>query len=333
MSPPEGRAGAAPDVSVVVAAHDVEAHLERAVTSALAQEGVRVEVVVVDDASRDRTAVVARRLDDADSRVTAISNATNLGPGGTRDVAIAAATGRWVAVLDADDAMWPGRLARLVEVSERERLDVIADVPVLHDLTAGRDAPKQLPADGHLQRLAVDDLLPSPERDQLDLGLLKPVFRRSLATDGRWRYPNGVRHGEDFELYLRLVAQGVDFGLLHEHGYVYSTRIGAVSGSWSPGTSTTVDYLGIARRCDRLAERQDNTPAVVRVLRAKARQARRGNRVYGWTLVRRRELTHARRWLRQDAENVREVGRVVLAKLRGHRGVPDWDGPRWSRGA
>ncbi|TGP49587.1 glycosyltransferase, partial [bacterium M00.F.Ca.ET.229.01.1.1] len=44
-----------PDVSFVIAAYNAEATLDRAIASALAQRDVTIEVVVVDDQSRDRT--------------------------------------------------------------------------------------------------------------------------------------------------------------------------------------------------------------------------------------------------------------------------------------
>ena len=49
-----------PDVSFVIAAYNAEATLDRAIASAIAQKGVSVEIIVVDDQSRDATLDVAR---------------------------------------------------------------------------------------------------------------------------------------------------------------------------------------------------------------------------------------------------------------------------------
>lgn len=68
-----------PDVSVVIAAFDAESTIAEAVDSALAQRGVSLEVVVVDDSSRDRTAAIAAGF--SDDRVKVLVLPENRGPG------------------------------------------------------------------------------------------------------------------------------------------------------------------------------------------------------------------------------------------------------------
>ncbi|TIN53954.1 MAG: glycosyltransferase family 2 protein, partial [Mesorhizobium sp.] len=92
-----------PDVSFVIAAYNAEATLDRAIASAIAQKGVSVEIIVVDDKSRDATLDVARAYPGDIVRVVALAN--NRGPGGARNAGLDAARGRWIAVLDSDDAV------------------------------------------------------------------------------------------------------------------------------------------------------------------------------------------------------------------------------------
>src|SRR5258706_14129808 len=68
-----------PDISVVLATYDRRHSLPRAIASVLAQDGVRFELIVVDDASRDGTADYLATL--CDPRVRAITAERNGGPG------------------------------------------------------------------------------------------------------------------------------------------------------------------------------------------------------------------------------------------------------------
>lgn len=327
---PAGAAGPAPAVSVIIPAFNAAGCLARAVASALAQEGLDgpVQVVIVDDASTDATAAEIARLVAAHPQVEGHANPRNLGPADTRNRAIAAARAPWVAVLDADDAFEPGRLARLIATAEAAGLEVLADLPCYWDLAAGVAAPVQLPdRRGTVDRLGLADFLQPDAETGLDLGLLKPIFRRRLAADGHWRYPGGVRHGEDAALYIALVQAGVGFGLLREAHYRFSTRIGAVSGRFSPGSVTEVDYPAVAAQVtalrDRLAADGTLDARIAGLIEARLRRLERLNRIHGWTVLRKGEIGRLRRWLAQHPGNRAVLWQVLRAKLGGHRGLPD----------
>ncbi len=103
----------APLVSAIIPARDAEPHLARAIDSALAQTYVPLEVIVIDDGSRDATHQIASRYGD---RLRLIRLPRPLGPGGARNVGIEAARGPYVAFLDADDEWLPEKTARQVAV-------------------------------------------------------------------------------------------------------------------------------------------------------------------------------------------------------------------------
>lgn len=317
-----------PRVSVVIPAYNCARFLERAVTSALAQsEAGELQIVIVDDGSTDTTAEVMTDLARRHPQVEAYANAQNSGPGATRNRGIAEARGEWVALLDADDAFGPGRLARLIVLAEAEGLEVLADLPVMYDLAADCPAPDQLAAPGGVRRLDMIDFLQPDPATELDLGLLKPVFRRRLADDGLWQYPQGIRHGEDCALYIALTQQGIGFGLAYEAHYLFSTRIGAISGTYSPGSVTVVDYLGIARQLtalrDQLAASDALDPQIDALIDTRRAATLRQNRIYGWTALRKRDWPRLKTWLAQDRDNQKALARMIWAKLTGHRGLPD----------
>ena len=117
---------AAPLVSVIVPAHDAERFIARTLASALGQTMDDLEVIVVDDGSHDATCEIAARMGQADPRLFLLRQ-ENAGVAAARDCGLAAARGRFVAMLDADDLWHPEKLARQLSVFAREgaRADLV----------------------------------------------------------------------------------------------------------------------------------------------------------------------------------------------------------------
>ena len=113
-----------PRVSVIMAARDAEAFVGRALRSLQAQTLDDFEVIVVDDASTDGTAQAVLACDD--HRVRLVRLDANVGAAAARNVALEHVRAPLVAVLDADDVAWPGRLeAQVAYLREHPEVDVL----------------------------------------------------------------------------------------------------------------------------------------------------------------------------------------------------------------
>lgn len=102
-----------PLVSVVIPAYNHARFVTEAVRSALGQEGVPLEVVVVDDGSTDGTREVVQRIDDPRLQVLAQENR---GAHAALDAGIRRSSGDYLALLNSDDRFAPDRLTRALDV-------------------------------------------------------------------------------------------------------------------------------------------------------------------------------------------------------------------------
>ena len=107
---------ARPLVSVVVPAYNAEQTVAATIRSILSQTVQDFDAIVVDDGSADRTAEVAAAVGDPRVRVIGQDNA---GAAAARNTGLAAAEGRYVAFLDADDLWLPRKLERQLSVLEQ----------------------------------------------------------------------------------------------------------------------------------------------------------------------------------------------------------------------
>jgi hypothetical protein len=106
-------------VSVIIPCYNYGHFLLDSIVSALAQEGVEVEVVVIDDASSDQTSSIAGAVARQDPRLRLISLPENLGMIGAVNLGLHEITGKYFVKLDADDLLTPGSLHRSVALLER----------------------------------------------------------------------------------------------------------------------------------------------------------------------------------------------------------------------
>ncbi|GAA2835690.1 succinoglycan biosynthesis protein ExoO [Aminobacter aminovorans] len=219
-----------PDVSFVIAAYNAEATLGRAIDSALAQQGVTVEVIVVDDCSSDATIALARAY--ADPRVRVVALEKNRGPGGARNAGLDAALGRWVAVLDSDDAVLPDRLSAMIGRADAGSAAIAVDnIVVVHD--DGRPSEVMF-AESYLEKLGnltLADFISSNVvfEATFNFGYMKPIFLREYLQANELRYDENLRIGEDYILLASALARGGICAVEPAVGYAYHVRNGSIS--------------------------------------------------------------------------------------------------------
>ncbi len=108
----------APRVSVCIPTFNRARYLRAAIGSVLEQDFRDLEVIVSDDASSDQTPDIVKSM--ADSRFRFARNPSRLGLWANTNQCLARALGRYVIILQDDDALLPGLLRREVEVLESD---------------------------------------------------------------------------------------------------------------------------------------------------------------------------------------------------------------------
>lgn len=90
-------------LSVIIPAYNVENYLERCLDSILMQTLDDIEIIVVNDASSDRTLQIAQQYALLNKNLTVLNNVTNQGPSITRNKGIEVAKGEYLYFIDSDD--------------------------------------------------------------------------------------------------------------------------------------------------------------------------------------------------------------------------------------
>lgn len=188
---------AGPVFSVIIPVHNAQATLGATLASLQAQTETRWEALLIDDASRDGSLDLARAAAARDPRLQIIHQPQTRprGAAASRNLGIARAQGRYLALLDADDLWWPDKLA-----AQRAAFEAGADLVFA--------SYRRIDPAGH-----VLGIVPAPARvtwaDALadnPIGALTAAWRRARFPQARM--PLRDMH-EDYAFWLMLLREGV----------------------------------------------------------------------------------------------------------------------------
>lgn len=269
-----------PLVSIVIPAWNAAAYIEEALGSVRAQTSADWEAIVVDDVSSDDTVERVQAFVASDPRFRLLRQPVNAGPSAARNRGFAEARGTYVALLDADDAYEPRRLADLMALAGRRDADLVSDNLWL--MLEGEPGAERamIPAavlDGE-RALALPEFIArnvaDPRYPGLNLGFLKPMFRRDFLMAHAIRYDERVRFAEDFALYVDCLERGARWWMSSAPTYRYRVRAGSLT------QVQTVHDLGILR--EKLASLIEHARATGKssLARLVQRQARVVDRCY-----------------------------------------------------
>ncbi len=205
-----GQPGPPPTISAVIPAFNAAAVVGRAIESALKQSIPPTEVLVIDDGSTDQTAEVVASYATS---VKLLRRPQNGGPGAARNTGIRAASGDWIALLDADDAWLPHKLER--------------QLPWLNNPTVGLVHALSTAYDGR----ALPVLTFSELWEQNRIIASSAVIRRSaLAAVGGFDESPSLIAVEDYNLWLRLALAGWPIATCPDRLVLYTPAPGHLSG-------------------------------------------------------------------------------------------------------
>ncbi|HTO11121.1 MAG TPA: glycosyltransferase [Candidatus Binatia bacterium] len=205
---------AAPRVSVVVPCYDLGRYLDEAIDSVLSQTYQDVEILVIDDGSRDPATVAL--LDDYRRPRTRVLRTPNRGLAAARNLGVAEARGVYLCALDADDRLAPTFLERAVALLDAD--------PALAFVSSWLET---FGDETWLWRQDACDLVTLLGEDTVHTAA---VVRRAIVQEvGGYATDMGVAGYEDWDLWLSIVERGHRGTIIPEVLFHYRRRAGSMS--------------------------------------------------------------------------------------------------------
>ena len=202
-------------VSIIMPNYNSEKYIEATIKSVLAQSYPNWELIIVDDCSKDGSVAIVESFDD--ERIRLIRNSVNSGAAVSRNNAIEAANGRWIAFLDSDDLWAENKLS--------EQLEYMVEKQCAFSFTHYYFDK----GEGELGEFA-------PSKDEYDYAdilrhcyMACPTVIYDSSALGKVYMPTDAVKREDFGCWLRILKRGVNAHCLHKCLTTVNIHAGSVS--------------------------------------------------------------------------------------------------------
>lgn len=206
------------DVSIIVPAYNSELTLSRCVDSLIHQSYSEIEIIIVDDGSKDNTRTIVEKL-QKDSDKLIYSYQENAGVSEARNAGLKIANGKWIVFCDSDDYVENNYVELLVESKKKYNCDwVIA---------------------GFKKRIGTEEyIFDNPYADETVCsnleafasvwyknpyiaGVCGALYDAVLIKSNKLVFPKGMHHGEDTVFNINYFYYCKNVSFVHEPIYVY----------------------------------------------------------------------------------------------------------------
>ena len=232
-----------PLVSIILPVYNAQNHLARCVGSICAQTYRNIEIIILNDGSKDQSLPVCEEFRQKDPRILLVDKA-NSGVSDTRNLGLKLASGKYVEFVDSDDYLDPDFTERLVAAAEENKADFVI-APYKMVIPAGASKPEQV-LDKIQDELGVMSVARPPEvreygflpagvydKDTFALRLMdKPasyfysvlwnkLYRRDILTGNDIQFVSEMRWAEDLVFNLRYIQYAERFVAIDKPSYYY----------------------------------------------------------------------------------------------------------------
>ncbi len=201
-------------ISVIMPLYNSEKFLKNAVDSVRGQSYPNWELIIVDDASTDRSLSLAQNFAREDMRIKVFKMPKNKGVAAARNLAITYAIGRYIAFLDSDDVWGKNKLKVQLMFMKKHK------VPLSHTAYAYMNEQGQIRPIGRGNVDSVVDLPRYMKTTQINISTVM-IDRKQVP---HFAFPEDRQLCEDARLWMQLMHQGHQFYGLNKLLTLYRVR-------------------------------------------------------------------------------------------------------------
>ena len=215
-----------PKVSVIIPFYNVEGYIEQCLESVVNQTLKDIEIILVNDASSDKTLSIVEKYAQNDKRIKIIELTERKGQGYARNRAIDVATGEYIGFVDSDDFIKPDMFEKLYNTAKSSNLDITMCQVVEYDDVTGRYIESDYYS---LEPLSIfkDKIFEPKETKEyvldINVALWNKIYKSEYLREIGEKFPEGFIY-EDLPFFFGTYLPAKRIQIVWEKLYIYRVR-------------------------------------------------------------------------------------------------------------
>lgn len=213
-------------VTIVVPMYNVEKYIEKCLDSLINQTYKNIEVIVVNDGSKDNSLTITEKKANQDSRIKIVSQ-TNQGLSAARNTGIDNANGNYICFVDSDDFVHPDYVKLLLECIVENDADISVCNFFYIDEEGNTWKRKEKEKKLYNNEEALKDIF--SKEQNTEVMTWNKLYKLQLFRDNKIYFPVGRYHEDNFTTY-RLYYYSKKIAMISDELYYYLQRNNSIMG-------------------------------------------------------------------------------------------------------
>lgn len=178
-------------VSIIVPVYNVEKYVEKCLNSLISQSYKNIEIILIDDGSKDNSGKICDEYKRKDSRIKVVHK-ENAGVSEARNSGIQKATGEYLCFVDADDFVMNDYIEYMHQLIVKDSSDIAICTKMFSNFN------EKQTSDEMIENLDGENSVIRILNYRMPIGVYSRIFKKNLIDDNRIRFLKDIYMGEGF---------------------------------------------------------------------------------------------------------------------------------------
>lgn len=232
-------------ISVIIPVYNGEKHIGKCIENIQQQSYENIEIIIINDGSKDNTKEIIEKYKRKDSRIVAVHK-KNEGVSVARNTGIETATGDFIIFVDSDDFLEVGAIQCIVDsIKHADDIDMVfygyQCIGKANDRETDIAVLKKLSDSKNLKSDIIRSIIST--KNNIYGYIWRAAYKTDMLISKKIKFPRGIKISEDYMFLLNAVVCATNVTLIDKELYLYNLGEASMSNKYIPSLLKDMNYV------------------------------------------------------------------------------------------